>query len=290
MPDEVGAGSHVPSGDGQTGSATIDWSKSGAEHFGNFKESLGDLGKDKSLEPIKDFKGLTESFINAQKLIGGSIRLPKKDGKPEERQKAIGEIMTKLKSEGILESAPESPDKYEIKFPEIENFQANEPLIGSFKEFAHKEGISNSQVQKFFDWYLNYQMGAEAQEDQKFEQLKSGLKKKWAGLSTRKFEAARRAAGKHLGEDADELIGRMIPEDAVRIVQMFAEIGDPMLEDAFIEGERLGVSTLADVDKKILEMFNDPKHPLNDVSKPGHKEAVEEYSRLQKMKIQLTKK
>ena len=255
--------------------------------WGSYKESLGDLGKDKSLEPIKDFRGLVDSHINAQKLIGGSFRLPKKDAKPEERQQAIKEIMGKLRTEGILESAPESPDKYEIKFPEIEGFKANEPLVKSFREFAHKEGISNSQAQKMFDWYLNFQTSSEIQEDQEFETLKSGLKKKWAGLSTRKFEAARRAAGKYLGEDADTLIGRMIPADAVRIVEMFSTIGDPMLEDALVEGERLGVATLSDIDKKIRAMMGDPKHPLNDIAHSGHKQAVDEYSALNKMFIQL---
>lgn len=261
--------------------------------YGVFRESLGDIGKDKSLEPIKDFKGLTDSYINAQKLLGSSIRLPKKDGKPEERQKIVTDIMAKLRSEGILEPPPESWEKYEVKFPQAgdgEEFRVNQGLYDGFRQFAHKEGLSNSQAQRFFDWYLNFQVESEAREDKEFEDLKKGLKVKHAGLYTRKMEAARRAAGKYLGEDADELIGRISPKDAVRIVEAFAEIGDPMLEDAMIEGEKLGVTNLDEVDKKILAMFNDPNHPLNDISKPGHKEAVEEYSRLQKMKIQLTKK
>ncbi len=258
-----------------------------------WRESLGDIGKEKSFDVFKgkDWNEvgpvMAKTFLNSEKMLGSSLRLPKKDAKPEDRQKAVGEIMGKLRAEGILESAPDNPDKYEIKYPQIEGFKPNEPLINGLKQFAHKEGIPNSQVQKLFDWYLNFQTSVQAQEDEKFETLKRGLKTKWAGLSTRKFEAARRAAGKHLGEDADQLIGRMIPEDAARIVEMFSEIGDPMLEDARVEGEGVGVANLNDVDKKIKAMFADPKHPLNDISHSGHKQAVEEYSALQKMYIHL---
>lgn len=50
-----------------------------AEGFESFKGSLGELATDKSFEPIKDFKGLADSFVNAQKMIGSSLRLPGKD-------------------------------------------------------------------------------------------------------------------------------------------------------------------------------------------------------------------
>jgi len=258
--------------------------------WSTFKEGLGDVGKDKSLEPIKDFKGLVDNHINAQKMIGRGLYLPDEKAKPEERQKAVDAIMKKLRDAKIIESAPESWEKYEIAYPKLdsgEEFQPNQELIDSFRQFAHKKGLPAKDVQEYFDWYLNFQTSAEAQEDKKFEDLKAGLKKEWAGLSTRKFEAARRAVAKFLGEDGDMLLGRMIPEDAVRMVKAFAVIGDPMLEEAMIQGERLGVETLADVDKKIKDMIYDKKHPLNDVSHPQHQEAVEQWSKLQTMYIQM---
>lgn len=170
--------------------------------FGKFKESLGEVGKDKALEPIKDFGGLAKSFVDAQKMIGGSIRLPKKDAKPEDRTKAIGELMTRLRAEGVVEGIPEAPDKYEIKFP-MEDFEPNKVLVDSFRAAAHKIGLPQSQVQGVFDWYINFQAEAERQEQEEFETLKSGLKKEYGGLFVRKMEAARRGLTKYFGEDGD---------------------------------------------------------------------------------------
>jgi len=254
-----------------------------------FKSSLGDLGKDKSFEPIKDFHGLAKSYVEAQKMIGGSIRLPKKDASPEEKKKAQNDILTKLRAEGILEAPPQAPDKYEIKLPKEEGFTPNEPLINSFKEAAHKSGLPPSQAQAMVDWYLNFQAETERQEQMEFENTKKALKSEFGGLYVRKMEAARRAASKYLGEDGDELISNLPPKTGARILKALAEIGDPLLEDAMVAGEIPGVVTKDEIQNKINIMITDKKHPLNDISHPGHKAAVEEYSRLQQDLIRLTR-
>ena len=269
------------------GSAGIDWSKGGVEHFQGFKESLGDLGKDKSLESIKDFHGLTKSYIDAQKMIGGSIRLPAKDAKPEDRQKAVKDILGKLRANGVLENVPESPDKYEIKMPTIEGFKVNEPLFNSFRESAHKFGVTPSQAQGMFDWYLNFQEESDRQEQTAFEEMKQGMKKEFGGLYPRKMEAARRAAAKYLGVDGDEIMSQLPPAIGKRLVMAFAEIGDPLLEDDLITGGIPGVVTKEQVKAKIDAMMNDKAHPLNDISHRGHKDAVEEYTALQQQYIRL---
>ncbi|HKZ45608.1 MAG TPA: hypothetical protein VJ343_02790, partial [archaeon] len=106
MPDEI-TGSRAGDTAGSVfqrniSKPSIDWSKGGAEHFSGFKESLGEVGKDKSFEPIKDFHGLGKTFVDAQKMIGGSLRLPKEGATPEERKKSVDEIMTKLRGAGIM--------------------------------------------------------------------------------------------------------------------------------------------------------------------------------------------
>jgi hypothetical protein len=286
MPEEgIAGGAGNPQGSAPTGGSSapggLDWSV--------FKSSLGDLGKDKSFEPIKDFHGLAKSYVEAQKMIGGSIRLPKKDASPEEKKKAQNDILTKLRAEGILEAPPQAPDKYEIKLPKEEGFTPNEPLINSFKEAAHKSGLPPSQAQAMVDWYLNFQAETERQEQMEFENTKKALKSEFGGLYVRKMEAARRAASKYLGEDGDELISNLPPKTGARILKALAEIGDPLLEDAMVAGEIPGVVTKDEIQNKINIMITDKKHPLNDISHPGHKAAVEEYSRLQQDLIRLTR-
>lgn len=273
------AGSVEGGGTPPPASATPDW--------GAFKGTLGEMGKDKSLEPIKDFHGLTKSYIEAQKMIGGSIRLPPKDAKPEDRTKAVNDILGKLRKEGVLEAVPESPDKYEIKTPTIDGWKANEPLVKGFKEIAHKTGVTPSQAQAMFDWYLNFQESASAQSQEEFETMKAGMKKELGGLYTRRMEAARRAVSKYIGEDGDSLISSLPPAVGKKLVMAFAEIGDPLLEDALIQGEKLGVSSLSDTEKKINEIVSNKSHPLWDISNPGHNKAVEEWTALQQIFIQL---
>ena len=283
MPDGTNVESPGGRASDQAGSV---FQRAGAD-FGKFREGLGDIGKDKSFEPIKDFNGLAKSYVEAQKMIGSSIRLPKKDAKPEDRQKAVGDILGKLRTEGILESPPESAEKYEIKFPTEEGWKANEPLVKSFKEAAHKLGVPPSQVQGMFDWYLNFQAEAHREVETEFENSKRALKSEFGGLYIRKMEAARRAAAKYLGEDGDALISNLPPKAGIRILKALAEIGDPMLEDAMVAGEIPGVVTEEQLKTQINAMM-DKKHPLQDLSHPLHNDAVGKYSKLQQDLIRLT--
>ena len=277
-PDSGGSPSGSPSGSAVV--STPDW--------GSFKESLGDMGKDKSLEPIKDFNGLTKSYIESQKMLGSSIRLPKKDAKPEDRSKAVNDLMGRLTKEGIIESAPESPDKYEINVPTVDGWTANEPLLGGFKKVAHDLGLPNSKVQKLFDWYIAFQEETESRQHTEFETMKADMKRELGGLYPRRIEAARRAAAKYMGADADKLISSLPPQIGKKIVMAFAEIGDTLLEDDIATGGIPGVTSYSDVEKKINDMF-DKNHPLQDLTHPGHKHALDEYIKLNKMLSQLKK-
>jgi len=250
--------------------------------FTAYKGTLGDLGKHTALEPIKDFAGLTKSFVDAQGMIGGSIRLPKKDAPPEEKKAATDELMGKLRTEGIIEAIPESPEGYEIKVPTEEGFNLNQPLVDSFRKAAHTLGASPSMVQGFFDWYINFQAEVDAQERAEFDAMKEGLKTEWGALHTRKMEAARRAVFKHLGEDGDSIISNLPPAIGQKMVRIFASIGEPLLEDGFVSGLPAGMATRDSIQTKINEINANKDHPLWDETKAGHKEAVVEHTRLQR--------
>lgn len=107
-------------------------------------------GSEKIFESYKD-KPLTDvlnSFVEAQKVVGGSIRLPKADAKPEERDKALGDIYNKL-------GRPETPDKYELgELPALpENIKWDDAKLTSIKTQLHKAGLSNNQVKAALSMY-----------------------------------------------------------------------------------------------------------------------------------------
>lgn len=259
--------------------------------WGSFRGTLGDLGKEKSLDPIfaaeKPGEALAKSYVEAQKMIGNSIRLPGEDAKPEDKQKAFNDILGKLREAGAIEAVPETPEAYTINTPQIEGFEVNEPLLTGFKQAAHKAGIPPSQAQGLFDWYLNYQEEQDRAEQAEFESMKQGMKQELGGLYPRKMEAARRAVAKYIGEDGDNIISQLPPDVGRKLVLAFAEIGDPLLEDDLATGGIPGVMSKDEVKAKIDAMYNDPKHPLNDVSHGQHKEAVDEHTKLQQQFIRL---
>ena len=277
-------------GSSEGGNAAAESSEGSATpfDFGAFKTSLGDMGQDKSLEPIKDLHGLTKSYIESQKMIGNSIRLPSKDLTPEDREKAVNELTNRLRQEGIMESIPESPDIYDFPVPEMEGFAPNKELINGFKAAAHKAGISQPKATELFNWYLNHQESIESQKQVEFETMKQSMKQEFGGLYPRKMEAARRAVAKYMGVDGDDLISSLPPSVGRKMVLAFAEIGDPMLEDGLILGEQIaGVESRDAVRKKMEAMMMDKHHPLMDLSHPGHTSAVEEYTKLNKMLSQM---
>ena len=293
MPDEpVGSPGPTPSGSGQPpGSTGVDWSKGGAEHFGSFKESLGDLGKDKSLEPIKDFHGLGKSYIEGQKMIGRGLFLPKEGIPEEERKKSVDGIMDKLRKANIIEGAPESPEGYQIKMPEKmangEPFSPNEPLLNSFRQAIHKLGLPPSKAQGLFDWYLNFEAESEASERKAFEDMKRNLYKEWGGLAIRNMESARRAAFRYLGEDSEEILtDARIPVDySYKILRAFAQIGQPLLEDGIVTGDLRGMPNVDGIWKKMIEMQS---QPAADISHIGHKVWTKEYEELNRQHVELT--
>jgi hypothetical protein len=256
--------------------------------WGTLRESLGDLGKDKSLESYKDLGGLVKSHIEAQKMIGNSIRLPSKDLGPEDKQKSIEELRGKLRQEGIMEAIPDTPDVYEFAVPEFDGYTPNKELIDGFKDAAHKAGISQPKASALFNWYLNHQQSIETNSQVEFETMKQSMKVEFGGLYPRKMEAARRAVAKYMGIDGDSLISSLPPAVGKKVVLAFAEIGDPMLEEGLVLGEQVqGVESRDDVRGKMEAMMMDKHHPLMDLTHPGHTAAVEEYTKLNKMLSQM---
>lgn len=118
-----------------------DWTASIPKEYASEKTWDSFKGK-----PLGD---VLKSYIESQKVIGGSIRLPKADAKPEDRAKAMGDIYNKL-------GRPESPDKYEMAAPEMPPYiQWNQERLTGAKAELHKLGLSNDQANGVMAIYAN---------------------------------------------------------------------------------------------------------------------------------------
>src|SRR6185437_3686507 len=93
-----------------------------------------------TLTKFKDLPSLAKSYAELEKSYGSSLRMPAPDAPQEERDAFYSKL-----------GRPESPDKYEIKFGE--GVAVDDKLLGSFREAAHKLGLSQQQAQALGEWW-----------------------------------------------------------------------------------------------------------------------------------------
>ncbi len=292
MPDGEGQVAGSPGGQpsgGDPGSVG-----SGAVTSGGWRESLPEpIRAEKSFDVFKgkDWNEvgpvMAKSFLDSQKMIGGSIRIPKEDASPEDKKKFNDEIYTKL-------GRPDKPESYQFQKPTFGDGIWDANLEKSFLGIAHKMGLNNGQVQELINFEANrIQTGLQSNTKAR-ETNVTQLKNEWGADFPRRAELAKRAftqlatdAG-IVSEAKDFFINTGLGDNPI-ILKIFHEVGEILSESGFIDGRVSGVDSAKDIEEKINAMFNDPKHPLNDISHRGHKEAVEEYTRLQQALISLKK-
>lgn len=145
MGDEVtqGAGDQGVSGAGESGSVAPtgsqnDWTAHIPQEY----------AAEKFWEPLKGkgFGDVLKTYAEAQKFIGGSIRLPGEKDAPQDREKKLNDVYAKL-------GRPESPDKYDLKLPEVNGVKWDDNAVGMFKQTAHKLGLNSTQLNGLLTMY-----------------------------------------------------------------------------------------------------------------------------------------
>ena len=145
MGDEVtqGTGDQGVSGAGESGSVAPagsqnDWTAHIPQEY----------AAEKFWEPLKGkgFGDVLKTYAEAQKFIGGSIRLPGEKDAPQDREKKLNDVYAKL-------GRPESPDKYDLKLPEVGGIKWDDHAVGMFKQTAHKLGLNSTQLNGLLTMY-----------------------------------------------------------------------------------------------------------------------------------------
>ena len=145
MGDEVtqGAGDQGVSGAGESGSVAPagsqnDWTAHIPQEY----------AAEKFWEPLKGkgFGDVLKTYAEAQKFIGGSLRLPGEKEAPEDREKKLNDVYAKL-------GRPESPEKYDLKLPEVNGIKWDDNAVGMFKQTAHKLGLNSTQLNGLLTMY-----------------------------------------------------------------------------------------------------------------------------------------
>jgi len=242
----------------------------------DWKAGLSDeLKAEKSLESFKDVGGLAKSYVESQKMIGGSIRIPGEGATPDE----IAAFHTKL-------GRPETVEGYEFVKPDLpEGVQWDDKLVGWFGLTAHSLGISKAQAQGIMQaWNDNqFEQGHEAQKS-----MKAGLdnlKESWGEQYPGNIELGVRGIERLLPANEAKEFKALMDSSGVGnnplMLKYAHQIGKLLKADGYIIGDgHGGVLGVESAKAKIKEINADLKHPHWNPDTPGHKEAVDEMANL----------
>jgi hypothetical protein len=214
-----------------------------------------DLRGEKSFEVIKgkDWAEagpqMARQFLEAQKLIGGSVRIPKEDAKPEE----ISAFYAKL-------GRPESPDKYDLQPPMLPQGAGwDKEAEKAFRKLAHDIGLNNKQAQALVKFHGDSTLAAIQRAAETREADVSAIKAKY-GASFGNRAALAEKAVYHLAQEAG------IPMDKAKaflestglgdhpvLFEMFGKLGESYLEDGFIRGDQPGFMSAEEARAKAQE-------------------------------------
>ena len=207
------------------------------------KEWLGSYGESYPNPESVALKALNlEKFVGADKS-GRGVIAPKPDAKPEEWQEFYRKVG----------GVPEKSDGYKLPAdldPAIAESFASDPMVASFREFAHKSGMPPVFFESAMKWYVNEQTGGMEKTMKEFEQASerdmADLKSEWQGVEFDKnTELGRRAARQFMPHenDADLEVNLQRIEGALgtkATLKLWAAIGAAMGEHGFESGEGNG--------------------------------------------------
>ena len=235
------------------------------------------LKSEKSLETFKGkpISALVESHVNAQKLIGGSLRVPGKDAKPEDVAKFREEAYAKL-------GRPESPEKYNVKLPSVEGVEVSQDHLKAFLPVAHKLGLNDTQVEEILKWDADQAKALAPDHAKDYEKCMEALTKGddngpgWGSTADRYINTAKRTLETMFHPSVAAQIVASGVGNNPEFIRGMARIGKELIEDGLILGEEKGPagdsqSLLAELEK----MMGDPKSAYFDKMHPDHDKAVE---------------
>jgi len=276
MADPVVGQSAIAQGGDSAPSGTADATPNAGD-AGSWFDSLPDgIKAEKSLEAFKGkpISAVVESYVNAQKLVGGSLRVPGKDAKPEDIEKFHNEAYDKL-------GRPASPDKYTFQKPNVDGVTVDDKAVQSFLPVAHKLGLNSKQVEGLLQFQADLTAASAPNHAENFAQTMKDLTDGdeqtpgWGSTAPRYIAVAKRALETMFHPDAQKaIIDSGLGNNAHFIRAMF-QVGKMGMEDGLVigEGEALKdgrTGALSELEK----IMADPKHAYFDRSHQDHDAAV----------------
>lgn len=276
-------GDKPPAGTGGSAAAT---QPSNEDIAAKWKELLPQDIKDTDfIKNTKSFTELAIQAVNAQKLIGGRIPIPKDDAD----EKAWGEIYSKL-------GRPEKIDGYKIDRPaNAAEIGYNENLEKSFLELGHKLGLNNKQANALVKWQTEAATADIAQSAKAMSDGLAQLKKDWGTNFDTRVAQVKRVVDEY--ESSYPGLVQMLEKNNLgshpAFVKFFFDMTEGLMEDnegGKGTGEGGGIATAAQAQAEINKLMADKAFSAayHNQRNPGHNAAVDRIIELRQMMVETT--
>ena len=259
-----------------------------------------DLRSEANLKDFKDVNSLAKSYLNAQAMIGSSVRIPSEDASDE----AKAEFLNKIKDVPgiILEpktdedkaefynrlGRPESAEAYSLE-ELVTNELADVPHIGDeladFKAIAHEAGLTDAQAKALVSKRMDTLKSMQEQQLLRQEETQAELKKVWGTDYDNRLNAAKSVAKiyqEKYPDQMNELINGPAGNNAA-FLNMLSEMAVMFKEQghAGVSSTNFGM-TPAQAQAKIAEKRADVgfMKAYTDEMHPGHNKAVADLNKL----------
>jgi len=243
---------------------------------------------------IKDFKdadSLAKSYLELQKMVGGSVRIPPADASPE----AKSDFLNKIKDiDGVLIKdspdlytklgRPDTKDGYDLSTvvtPEVAKAlpQLKEELE-SFRDVAHEIGLTTAQVNKLAEMRLSAYNSTLENEAAIRQNAQEQLKKIWGADYDNQLNATKTLANLYkdkYGDSMQSLINSPAGNNPA-LLAIMAELAAAYKEKGHAGMQQVEMGMTPELarykisekksDRGFMEAYLDAKHP-------GHDQAVQ---------------
>jgi hypothetical protein len=263
----------------------------------DFKELISeDIRGQSNIGDFKSIDDFAKSYIESQKLLGRSVRLPSEDSSPEARDEFLSKIKdidgVLLKGDENLHSKlgkPESKDSYDFSEQISEDLLNKIPDLTSeldqFKDLAFDANLTTEQANRLVDNRLKTLEKLNTEYELNKNKSIESLKKRWGSEYDNRVESAKKVAkiyAEKFGPEVEALVNSSAGNNPV-VLEMLNDLAGMYSEKGHtgMQGSSFGM-TPESAASKIAEKRGDTgfMKAYTDQFHPEHKKAVQELSKL----------
>lgn len=256
-----------------------------------------DLLNTSNLKNFKSADDLAKSYVELQRMVGNSVRIPGADATPEAKKEFLDKIKdldgVLLKDDPALLDKlgrPADPAEYAFELPE--GVLDIDPSINSeveeFKKVAHELGLTKEQAAKLVNYRLGALDGILEQQAQVRETAEKELKQLWGTEFDSKLQDAKSVLTKFKDKYGDKVLDLVNGPagNNVAFLQMAAELAGMYKEKQHVgpQSTNIGMSPEQAL-SKISELRSNREFMATylDQFAAGHKDAKEEMTKLYRL-------